>query len=105
MHHACINTRLWARAGNIPEWLGELSNLEMLLLNDNQLQGTLPKHLANLTKVTPVSPPVCVSICSCVSVRVCTLFACVCVCVCVCVCECVCACAYARVCVCERRYV
>ena len=39
-------------SGTIPEWLGQLPDLEVLVLHDNALQGTIPRALANLTKLT-----------------------------------------------------
>ena len=39
-------------SGEIPAELGNLANLERLVLSDNQLTGTIPKELGNLTNLT-----------------------------------------------------
>jgi len=41
--------------GSIPQEIGNLSNLERLLLSDNQLTGSIPPEIGNLTNLTYLS--------------------------------------------------
>ena len=43
--------------GEIPAELGNLSNLEWLRLDDNQLTGEIPAELGNLSKPGDSVPP------------------------------------------------
>ena len=38
-------------SGEIPEGIGNLTNLEVLLLHNNQLSGTIPESICNLEKL------------------------------------------------------
>ncbi|CAB9520715.1 serine threonine-protein kinase BRI1-like [Seminavis robusta] len=37
--------------GTLPEWVGDLTSLESLILSNNQLEGSLPENFANLTNL------------------------------------------------------